>query len=296
MAQKDREILGLVKVTTPALTIGGLTALGVNSALQQIIAKGGGVDPEYIATMEARPAIGLGTRHIATVLASAGIAGVECTTLDAYFQKLVAYGTRANTNCQKVTFAKAFLLPRSIQASQGAPASINLDALAISTDGASPVTIVNNATVPAGEAVSTAWTMGPISINSTSYDLEAGELDFGIGEELETDEGNAFPELAKIMTRNPVFRFASRTAFTLYDLGITGEELTAFTWYLRKLDSYGLRVADGTAEHIKFTTVGYVHVEDVSGDNNTQALTNVIVRCCNPGATILTIDETSAIT
>jgi len=292
MAQKDRLTQGVVTCATPVLTIGGLTALSAPPGVTLDKARSASVDVEHAAVMSARPSIRFSSLSIADVLASCGVSGLECTTLKAIFQRLVPYGTRSSANAQSISLAKAYMLPRTIQASQEAPATIDVEAFAISTDGADPTTLSAADTLPAGAGASEVFTMGPVNINGVSYDLESGSLDFGIAEQVEASEGHAFAEQAWIETRDATFTLASRTAYTLNDLGIVGEELTAFSWYLRKLEEYGTRVANGTSEHVKFTCTGYVHVDDVSADPNTRMNTAIMV---TPVGAI-TIDETSAIT
>ena len=292
MAQKDRLTQGIVTCATPSLSIGGLTALSASPGVSLDRARSAGVDIEHVAVMAARPSIRFSSLSIADVLASCGVSGLECTTLKAIFQKLVPYGTRTSATAQSISLAKAFMLPRTISATQESQASIDVEAFAISTDGLDPTTLSAADTLPAGAGASEVFTMGPVSINGTSYDLESGSLDFGIAERIEASEGHAFAEQAWIETRDAAFTLGSRTGYTLNDLGIVGEELTAFSWYLRKLAEYGTRVANGTAEHIKFTATGYVHVDDVSADPNTTM--NTAITVTPVGA--VTIDETSAIT
>ena len=294
MAQTDRLYMGLVASTTPALVIGGLTNLSCPPGPQVIFPRSVGVDPEMAAVMASRPRMLMSSRHIATVLGSVGVSGLSITSnLIAYFQKQIAFGTRTTAAAESVQFADAYLLPRRISASQDSLATIDLEALALSADGTDPVTLSDSATMPGTGAVSELYTIGPVSINATKYDLETGELDFGIGEEVDASDGFAYPTQMWIGSRNAQFRFASKTAYALTNTGISGEELTAFSWYLRKLEANKVRIADATAEHIKFTCTGYVHIDDLSGDPSTKANTSVVV---TPVAGVITISAASAIT
>ncbi len=286
--------MALIQAATPSLVIGGMTNGSVKGEVEFMSEGGDGVDPTFGAVMSAKHGFDFSTRHIATFLAACGIDGVECTTLDGYFRKTKAYAAMDTSGHLKISYAKAFLLPQTLSANQEDNAELSGLAKAVSVDGTDPVTISTSALATSG-AVSEMYTIGPCSINGNAHDLESGELNFGLDIEEETNEGGVFTTLAYINERKPKFTLTSRTAFSLTDLGLKGTELTSFTWYLRKLDHLGYRVADGTAEHIKFTCTGYVHVEDLSGDAKKKANTKIVVTPIKASGAIITIDTASAI-
>jgi len=289
--KRDRARIALVKAASPTLTIGGMTSQSVKSEIELSSEGGDGVDTTFAAVMSAKHSVEFTTRHIATFLTACGIDGVECTTLEAWYRKVKAYGAMETTGHLKVSYAKGFLLPQSLSASQEEMAEIQARAIAISADGTDPVDIATGAQAVNG-VVSEAYTIGPCTINGNAHDLESGELNFGLEVENETNEGGAYPTLAYITARKPVINLTSRTAFSMTDLDLIGKELTSFTWYLRKLDNLGLR--DGNSA-IKISCTGYVHIEDLSGDASKKANTKITVTPVKDSGAIITIDPASSI-
>ncbi len=295
MSKRDRGFAGVLTSASPALTIGGLTSMSAATGLEMFTDAAGGVDPTFAAVMAGRPVLRGSSRHVRTVLGTLGIDGLECATLAATWQKAVAYGTRATTGLLRATLAKALLLPRQLSVSQDQAAELSVEAIGISADGSNPLSTATNASLPSDWQTAEAYTIGPVSVNGTQLDLESLELDFGLQEAVEANEGQAWPTLAYVASRAPQITLGARSLFTAADLGIAGAELVSFTAYLRALDANGYRQADGTAEHVKLTATGHVRIEDVSGAPDTPATTNVVLTPVKDGGAILTIDASAAI-
>jgi len=297
MAQADRQTTGTIDIATPNLTI-PVSASAYNPNHQLFVeASSGNVDPTFTAMMSTNPRFSFTTKLI-TVLSSFGIAGGEITTAKMWLQQLVKHGTR-NATSKDIIAATGMCLPRSLTVSQGAPAELQFDLFALSTDGAAvPITFATGAM----DAIPTAlvWTLGPVSLNGTPYDVESMTIDFGIQEFVEASSGNVYPTYITIMERRPTITLAVRTADIQGALDVTGlaQSGTDSVFYLRKLTANGTRVADVTAEHIKFTVDdGMMTIQDLPTTHGSPAMTNVLITPVYDGvAAIVLIDTASAIT
>ena len=297
MAQADRQTTGTIDIASPNLTI-PVSVSSYNPNHQLFVeASSGNVDPTFTAMMRTDPRLGFTTK-LMTVLSSFGIAGAQITTAKMWLQQLVKHGTR-NATSKNIIAGTGMCLPRTITVSQGAVAELQLDLFALSTDGAAVPITFSTGTM---DAIPTAlaWTLGPVNLNGTAYDVETMTIDFGIQEFVEASSGNVYPTYISIMSRNPTITLAVRTADIQSAIGIAGlaQDATDSTFYLRKLTANGTRVADVTAEHIKFTVDdGIFTIQDMPTTHGERAMTNVLVTPVSDGtAAIIVVDTASAIT
>ncbi len=293
----DRTTIGLVVVGTPALTIAGITDSSFSPDLQVAVdASDGEVDPTYANIEQARPRFSLTTKHLATVLASAGFSGVEATTVSAYFTHLAAYGTRsAGSTHDKVAFAKAFIIPRTISWQGGSDVGLTIDTLAIASDGiVSPVSVTPDQALPAGGGIAQKYVFGKLLINDTPRPVDAGEWNFGLTEEVEVE--HVFPTQVSVMNREPSLQITTPDAAVLGAIGAESSDLSGAI-YFRKRTAGGLFVADNVAEHVSITwTLGQVIPEGRSGSQGSKARDEVTIRPFISGANpIIALSTTATI-
>jgi len=297
MAQADRQTTGTIDIATPNLTIPVSQSSYDPQHNLLVEASSGNVDPTFTAMMSTNPRISFTTK-LMTVLTSMGIGGTEFTTAKMWLQQLVKHGTR-NATSKNIIAATGMVLPRTLSVSQGSPAELTFDLIALSTDGVVVPITFGTGTM---DAIPTAlvWTLGPVSLNGTAYDVESLNIDFGIAEMVEASSGNVYPTFAAVLQRNPKITLAVRTADIQVNLGIAGlaQLSTDSVFYLRKMAANGTRVADVTAEHVKITVDDGIHtIQNMSTSHPERALTNVMITPVSDGtAAILVIDTASAIT
>lgn len=305
MSQGDRGTLGLVDIATPDVTVSGVTDWRVSTGMNRLIeASGGHVDPTFVSVMSLSPTLGFTTRML-TALSSFGIGGAQITTLDAYIQKLLKYGTRGGANTHtKISIGTGMCVPRTLSANQGSIAELSLDAVAISADGAAAaMTVATGQSLPAGGGVTEAFTIGPVAINGTVIDVESVSIDFGIQLQLDSSGGQPFPTFVAVMNRRPEIRLTSKdfdTINTLYAAGVFGvaQGGTDSVVYFRKLAAGGTRVADVTAEHVKFTIDdGLISLDQSTVAQDQRGTCDVVISPIYDGANaIMVVSAASAIT
>jgi len=303
MASQNIGTLSLIKATTPALTLGGLTTRGVNPNIQQwVLASDGDVDPTYSAVAAAAPGITFTTTDLKAFLDACGIAGCQIAALDTYFQQIAPYGTRkASTDHLKLSFADGMMVPRQITAGQGQPARLAAEIFGISSDDTCPLAKAASQSLPAGGGTDVLWTLGKATINGTDLvGIQNMTIDFGLQVQLETSDGDVFPSLVYIMARRPTIRLTTRDSLILNTLGVTGlaQSATDSIFYLRKADKGATRVADATAEHIAIAIDdGRIQAEAINDGEGQQIGTDILVTPTSDGENaIMAVSTTSAIT
>jgi len=113
--------------------------------------------------------------------------------------------------------------------------------------------------VALGVAIPTAteaFEIGPAQINSTTLEgIDSLVIDSGNRVEKLWGDGDVFPQEIYHTDHNPTVSAGSAYIDILATLGITGApiDVNDGTFYLRKCDGDGTRVAADTGEHISFT-------------------------------------------
>jgi hypothetical protein len=153
------------------------------------------------------------------------------------------------------------LVPRTIEATQNNPAQITCEALAIWDETNAPLAVSKDQAYSLTEPSFELYTLGPASINGSDLaDIQGLTIDFGI--EIRRVRAKGYPHATNwhVVRRMPEIRIPIEDADWLADLGISGVGPVGkaytngqFICYLRKCTQNSTVVADGTAEHIKFT-------------------------------------------
>jgi len=293
-------VLGVV--TTSAGQINQISTRSINPGIESMISRNDGqVDPTFAAVMFQKPMFTFGTTAVARALGFAGISAlaVSATPVESWFQQVQAGGTRlTGTNSTKFSFANGILCPKSLDASDSSPASIDYEMAAVSVDGVtSPLTMGVSQSMPSIVTTREYFTVGPLTINGTAIPgIQSTKVDFGLNVATEGGDGHAYPTLTYIDERSIVCTFRTKTINILETIGFfAAQSATDSVFYLRKIAAGGTRVADGTAEHIRCTIdEGMISVTEVGGDKSSEA--EIKIECTYDGvADPLAINTAAAI-
>jgi hypothetical protein len=261
--------------------------------------------PVFTATLAGNPAIPFETTQIKTILdlsgALASIVDLSGANTDLYYKKLADRGRRvpdATTEHKRFRMSQAYLSLERITAGhrQEAQASV---LLGTTWDG------TNKPLVPAGSLALSGtptsaqhFLAGPVFLNTVQLPgVQDMSIDFQRQLVVVGGDGELYPTFVAMM----LYRADVTIRCTEHDwqtYGIDGTALTAGSFYLRKMATTG-RVADGTAEHIKFAaTAGEITVEDSSGGGNEMSMTTYRVTCVGADANTepITVNTAIAIT
>lgn len=258
MAQGDRGTLGLVDIATPDVTL-GVDRWGLSTGLQKLIeGSSGQVDDTHVSILSQSPMLTIGTKSLKAGLTAIGYAGAQITNADAYLQQLAKYGTREATGV-RIRMASGLAVPRRLSASQGAKAMLEYELLGLSADGATAiVTAATGEAIPAGGTVSEAFTLGPVSLNGTDYEVESVDIEFGLVAAAEACSGQVYPTFASVMERHTVLRIGvldldAVDAFDASGVWAEAQGVTDSLIYFRQKEAGAGNWADNQSKHVKIT-------------------------------------------
>jgi len=279
--------------------------VGHTAGLQRVMFDGGGqIDPSGVATLFADKRLTFSTTDIKALLDVAGINGKKLVTpddfLSIFWQQYDQGGTiKSGSNHLKVLINEGLLLPRNISVSQGAEASIDAEAIPTFDGTNDPLVVSDGQALVARVNASQLWTLGKATINSVDIEIQSLTIDFGIQEVARGGDGDVFNTFVAIDKREPTITFDSFDTSKLTSFVHQGSDPGGtFVCYLRKLAAGGTRVADGTAEHIKFTVNDYqIAPENTNAAKDGQTTTSYTVKPVFDGSNnIIVINTASVIT
>ncbi len=267
----------------------------------------GSVDPQsnYIGTKD--PTFSIQTTALKTFLDGISIinglqivSDVDDDGIELWFQKVVSGGSRqTGGNHIKLTVNKGFISPLTISASEGGgPATLDFLIAALYDGTNNAVVKTVSQSLEGTPAVDENYVMGKVEVNGTDIsDLESWTLDLGLQLAFRRGAGDVAPSLVWIQERQP--SLVARTADLAVLDYLDGVALSSTAVaYLRKVAEGSGRVADATAEHIKFTiNAGMVSVENTSASGNDPAIAEIRITPKWDGSNdIIVKSTTSAIT
>ncbi len=299
----SQEIYTLYAVKINSTLIDQVREQRIDAGLRELIVSGdGAVDAKYAALMDIDPKMTFQTTDIAGFLGICGISGLAVTEVILYFQKTTESGIRAGAGAHKtVTVSAGLVLPRTISARQGGEAVLAFDVVLISSDGlTSPLTIASGQDLASGATVDAVFTLGPWKLNGSMQEgIQSLDVDFGLRERIYKHSGLPYPVRVHIEERKPRVRLRTTDVpfFTANDLDGVAQGATASLVWFRKLNREGVRVANATAEHIKFTIYdGIWKAGTVGGSHPSEQMADVEIEPISDGTNpILGVSAASAI-
>jgi len=189
-----------------------------------------------------------------------------------YFQKMTQGATRDALNAGthiSTTFGDGLLYPVSLTMPDREDAILTTRGDAISSDGSTaPYAFSETASLTAATYPATAvrHCLGKVVLNATTISgLKSVDVQFGINVALDKGDSDVWDTHVCIASIEPVITFSGLHVDDTATLTEAGAYYTAeqIVFYAKKRDEGGTLVADGTAEHIKFT-LGKSRVDLVS--------------------------------
>jgi hypothetical protein len=286
-----------------ANNITGITTATLDPGIETFVFGGGGtVDPTTASIMGIKPLISFTTTDLATVLALYGIGGTTAAGMVFSFQALDQAGTRQAVYANITVFA-GMVVPRTITGEWAGEINASFDVFCTGDGSNSPIGIDTSAVTHVPGSGET-YTLGPIELNGALFEATSVNLDFGIQEILEGNNGKPWHQIAAIGERKPVFNFTTKdmskmdvlmAESTITDFGLT---LTTYEFFFtKKVQGGGGNVPDATEEHVKISgTTGVATSGNAGGAHAASTDLDVKVEPTSDGTNpIVAIDTTSAI-
>lgn len=212
----------------------------------------------------------------------------------------------AGSTHRRLIFNKSYNMIRSISVSHRQDARVQAESMAIYDGTNNPLVFGETVALPTLPASSGRWTLAAMTIGGVAIPCNVQlDIDFGISVESFGCDSDVWDTHLNLDDIKPKISITSldptifKTTSGVPLIGLAGTHANTEI-YLRKRTTSGLAsfVADATAEHIKITADGVLHVtEGMSASGNQKGQTRLEMTCRFDGTNApLVFDTTSAIT
>lgn len=293
---------GIVNSTT---FISQITNARPSPQMETLIAAAAGMPfPQFVANMGVDPETAFDTTQVKTILDLSGalssIVDLSAANTDLHFKAVTNKGRRtADASLAHIRFrmAQAWLSLDRISAGSRseAVASVRLGTV---FDGTNVPLVPAGSLALAGTPTSAEhFVAGPVELNTVALP-GVQEITIEMNRQVLKLHGDG--ELYNTFAAHAVYSPVVTIRCTEHDwqtYGLNGTACTSLELWLRKVATTG-RVANGTAEHIKFTaTSGLISVDETSSGGNETAMTTYRVSLVGANATTepITVSTTTAI-
>ncbi len=301
---------GIYAVKIGATTIGavGRNAIRTGSEVRQQTSSGE-VYARFQALYAQKPMAEFQTMQLAVALGACALTGTALTSgapFLMYDQKHAEGGTRTSGSNHRIyTINEGLVVPRRLTCEHQGDALLDYEVLATYDGTNDPVVITDASAVPTITDAER-FTLGSISLHdgTTAYSIPQVrrlELDFGIAAETVGADSDLWDTSCRIVEIQPVLRLTGLDIEWLKStvIPLIGRNIThaSTTIYLRKRAAGGTFVANGTAEHLKFTAAGLATIDGLDGSGNALKEVSLTLPMRFDGTNNpLTINTASAIT
>jgi len=200
---------------------------------------------------------------------------------------------------ERLRLAKAFLSWDTIAADHGRDARISCRLVGLYDLTNAPMVQVGSGTLTGVPAITSFYTLGPVKVNGSWLESDIGwSLASGLTYEEGGSSGLLWPTYGGGQQLNQVLTL-TRRGKPWGGLSSLGSAITSLVFYLRAKAADGQgNIADGTAQHIKFTATNGVLLPDTAtgaGNNATQNSSRIGIRAASGSVDCLAIDTASVI-
>ena len=221
----------------------------------------GGTFPGFSGYHFVDPTITISTTQIADVLAYLTLdnmaAGSVLTDIDLEYQELGNVNVRTDQTSSDHLSLKAnghLTVLNSISAAAGQAATAEFTIYAISAAaGVAPLIRTAGTSITGSPVIQSLFTLGPVSVDSTDICVDSWRFDLNPVVRKKQCSGGGYMEFASVETSAPTLTVTTDDVAAATAGIDTGTAVTTIEFYLRKKTAGGINVANGTAQHIKFT-------------------------------------------
>lgn len=266
--------------------ISQFTSQEVSPGIEALVAHAAGqIYPQFAGNMGQKIEIRFTTPQVKTILdltSSDGIHDMSGANTDLFFKVAADQGNRtasASAAHHRFRAAQAFLVLERITAGHRSEAQAQCR-LICAYDGTNSPLVYAGSTALSGTPTSAEhFVLGECHLNGGELDaVQDLDLDWGQFIFQGGSAGELYDTFHAQMQSTPTVTMNVLGSGFWGTATLNGLDLSSASLYLRKMSRTG-RVADGTAEHIKFTLAdGLIFVERTSGDGMGPNVTTITVR------------------
>jgi hypothetical protein len=282
-----------------------------NNPVIDAIVTAGDTMPRHLSLISHAISGGFESFAIAKVIDAIGLQPL-CIATDTepgvtfFLQKFNACGSAVSTNTHRsLLVSSGMIVPRSLTCDHQGHARISVDVIVAKEGANNAIVISDAATLPTLTGGGLRWTLGSVKVGNISLtDYTSLSIDFGNTVSTRGTQSDVFDAYVEVAHHAPTITvngidpawFKESGGIPIAGLACTHANTII---YLRKRDTDGQGfVADGTAEHIKFTCKGVAAVQAPHGGQmHSFTNTSLVIRGVYDGTDDpIEVDTTSAIT
>ena len=297
----------LDKIILPgAVAIDVLTNATIDAGITNMTERPAGhVSPMFTANQSQKPMLEFTTPQLDQVLGAVTLAGLSAGTITAFLKQGAVTGStsRASSAHKKLEIAASCVYWTSLRLPHNGLGEVTVRVQA-AYDGTNDPLVYTGSTALSGNlSAGNFFGAGPVSINGTTLGgVQSITIDSGITMIQAGGESEEFDTFVGIQDSSPVVTIQFLREYNWSSVGLRGTTLngsTGLVCYGRKYNNKGSRVANATAEHLKFTGLnGVVNPVNTTGQRGSPVSDTIRVHLIAGSDTVLplTLSTASAIT
>lgn len=255
--------------------IGRITRRNVQLGLDVVSeASSGDVYPLTNYVRAGKPGASFATESLKIALDLCGLTGLSIAGLTGGLTLFMQYHTDAGGRTggaanRKFNLTKGIICPVGLTAQHQGNAELHYIVVPTWDGTNDPVIESDSITLPTGFTNNLMWTLGKATVGGILLpEIKSVEVDFGIRLAPEGADSDIFDTFVSIEQTQPsvMWRGIDPEWLKAANIPRAGKAATHAntSFYFRKRLDASTYVADGTAEHIKFTAAGMVYIDDAA--------------------------------
>lgn len=254
--------------------------------------------PNFIANQSQRPTIGFSTKALATLLTNVGVGGnYSLTNVTAYLKQGTGSGSvaRASTVHERMVVAESCVYWTSIRLPHNGTGEGQVSIVPVYDGSNDPIAFTGSVALSGTLSAAAYFGAGPVAINDVVIPgIQEISIDSGVQLLQLGASSEEFDTFVGLETGQVVVTIKTMEQTNWAALGLRGTALDGvdgLLFYARKYAAGGSRVANATAEHIKFEGLaGKCIPVDTSGQDSSPVTDTLRVELINassgPGLTV----------
>lgn len=251
--------------------------ISFDPGIENAINTGATVDTIFAGALQSMPMLTFESRALGTALGIIGFAGAVIDPVVVYLPKLASGGTLASGSVHTtITLDNCACYLQSITASQGSEATASFVVLPTYDGSNAPVAVATTVALPTVTQTATKFTLGPLEIGTTLYNLQDLTFNSGIDPIRIATRGEVWPRFNGIAQRRPNFTLSTHDVSLLDTIASDASHqplgkasANTVNIYFRGLTNRGAPQADTAAKHLKIAmTQVFVQPGEVSAAND----------------------------
>ena len=228
---------------------------GINSLLER---PAGHPYPMFRTNLEQKPVMEFTTPEIDVILNSIGVGGASFGAIVTYFKKTAATGSdaRASATHRKITINSSYGHWTTLNLPHNGQGEINVTLTAVYDGTNNPFVYAGSSALSGNLGAGTHFGAGPVSINGTPVPgVQEITVESGVRLIQAGSSSEVWDTFVGLEMTEPKVTIRTLENINWVTLGLAGTALdgtNGLVFYARKFAQNGARVADATAQHVKF--------------------------------------------